>query len=305
MANAARNTTGSLARELQLGVDKIINHYDKAYISPVKDLFVEKDAEKGFYEIVQEAGMTPAALRSEGQVITAFDSINQDNNPHYAIYTYEKAARASMEAIDDNLYMDLVDKMAKCISTSHNVNMDIQASNILNNSTVTTWGDGSSLINTGHAIQAGGTSSNRLSPDLDLSLDAVQQAIITVHQFVNPDGNLSDFRTEDLVIPTALQFIADTILNSRYKTGSANNDVNPVNRRGDVRDYMVCRRLTGATTWFLTTDQKEDGLICARRKGIESKTFEDNFTHDTIVNSWTRFRFLVGDWRRVVGSVGP
>lgn len=305
MANSSRQLTGTLARELQLGIDKIINHFDKAYISPIKDLFVTVKTEKGFYEIVQEAGMTPAARRNEGQVITAFDTINQDNNPRYTIYAYEKAARASEEAIDDNLYMSLVDKMGQCIATAHNINKDIQATNILNNCTTDTWGDGKALIATDHPLQAGGTYSNRLSPDLDLSLDAVQQAILAVHAFKNPDGNLGDYNTEKLVVPTALQFVADVILNSRYKTISANNDINPVNRRGDITDYMVIRRLSSATTWFITTNQRDDGLIIAERKGIVTKTFQDNFTGDTIVMSKNRFRCLVGDQRCIVGSVGP
>ena len=305
MANTSRNLTGSLPRQLQLGVDKTIEHFDKAYVGPYKEIFETVRAPKGFYEIVQNAGMGPASIRSEGQVITEFDTINQDFNPRYTIYTYEKSARASMEAIADNLYENLVDRMGECIATAHNVNKDIQAATILNNATTTTWGDGSALMSTSHPLQAGGTNSNRLSPDLDLSLDAVQQGIILVHNFKNPDGLLGDYSVDDLVVPTALQFVADVVLNSRYKTGSANNDINPVNRRGDVSDYVVWRRLSSATTWFMTTSQKKDGLIIAEREGIMTKTFEDNFTHDTIVNSWQRFRCLVGDHRCIVGSVGP
>lgn len=305
MANGSRNLTGSLPRLLQLGVDKEIQHFDKAYVGPYMEIFDRVDATKGFYEIVQVAGMGPAALRNESQVLTNFDTINQDFNPRYTIYTYEKAARASMEAIADNQYEDLVSRMAQCIATAHNVNKDLQAATILNNATTTTWGDGVALLSTAHPLQAGGTNSNRLNPDLDLSLDAVQTAIIGVQAFKNPDGLLGMYETETLVVPPALQFVADVILNSRYKTGSMNNDINPVNRRGDITDYIVWRRLTNTTTWFILTNQKSDGLILAERQGIESKTFEDNFTHDTIVNSWTRFRFMVGDHRRVIGSVGP
>lgn len=305
MANTSRNLTGSLPRLLQLGIDKKIDHFTKDYVGEYSAIFNTVQAPKGFYEIVQVAGMGPAAMRNEGQVLTNFDTINQDFNPRYTIYTYEKAARASMEAIADNLYDSLLDDMASCIANSHNVNKDIQAASILNNSTVTTWGDGQPLLSTAHPLLAGGTNSNRLSPDLDLSLDAVQTAIIGVQAFKNPNGLLGDYTTEQLVIPTALQFVADTLLNSRYKTGSSNNDINPVNRRGDITDYIVWRRLTNATTWYILTNQKEDGLICAERQGIQTKTFEDNFTHDTIVNSFCRFRFLVVDHRRLIGSVGP
>ena len=305
MANSGRNYAATLPRLLQLGIDKEITHFDKAYIGPYQEIFDRVVASKGFYEIVELSGMGPAARRNEGQVLTNFDTINQDFNPRYTIYTYEKAARASMEAIADNLYESLVERMAQCISTSHNVNKDIQAATILNNCTTDTWGDGKALIATDHPIQAGGTNSNRLSPDLDLSLDALYTAILGVQAFVNPDGLLGQYETETLVVPPALQFIADVCLNSRYKTGSNANDINALNRRGDIKDYIVWRRLTSGTTWFVLTNQKKDGLILAEKQAIETKTFEDNFTHDTIVNSWCRFRFLVGDHRRVIGSVGP
>lgn len=305
MANSARNLTGTLPRLLQLGVDKEIEHFKKAYVGPYAELFETVNTEKGFFEVVTLAGMGPAARRNEGQVITNFDSINQETSPRFTIFTYEKAARASMEAIADNLYENLVSRMAECIATSHEVNKDIQAATILNAATSTNLYDGVPLLSTAHPTQAGPTYSNRLSPDLDLSLDAVQQAVILVGQIVNPDGLLGDYTPEKLIVPLQLKFIADTVLNSRYKPGSANNDINPVNRRGDVRDYMEWRRLTSATTWFITTSQRATGLIMAERMGIETKTFEDNFTHDTIVNSFCRFRPLVADSRCVVGSVGP
>ena len=305
MANSGRNLTGTLPRLLQLGIDKEIEHFKKAYVGPYSELFESVSTEKGFFEVVTLAGMGPASRRNEGQVITNFDSINQESNPRFTIYTYEKAARASMEAIADNLYESLVSRMAECIATSQEVRKDIECATILNSATATNLYDGVPLLSTAHAVQAGGTYSNRLSPDLDLSLDAVQQAIILVGQMVNPDGLLGDYTPDKLVVPLQLKFVADIVLNSKYKPGSGNNDINPVNRRGDVRDYMEWRRLTNATTWFITTNQRSTGLIIAERQGIDTKTFEDNFTHDTIVNSWCRFRPLVADSRAVVGSVGP
>lgn len=304
MAQGSRNTTGSLVRQLQLGLDKIIDHFGKDYISPCSSLFKDVKTEKGFFELMVMAGMTPAGRRNEGAAIASFDTINQDQNPRYTIYSWEKSARATEEAIEDNLYEDLPSLMGKAVAEAHKINEDIQCVSILNNSTVDVWGDGVALLSTAHPLQAGGTSSNRLSPDLDLSLDAIQQAVLTNQAIKNPNGQISTFDTEMLVVPTALQFIADVILNSRYKTGSANNDINPINRRGDIKDYMVIRRLSGATTWFVTTTQ-EEGLIMADRKGMSLKIFEDNFTHDTVVTATKRFRVLVADWRRVIGSVGP
>jgi|SRR6185437_2077374 len=305
MANGGKNTSGTLLRELQLGLDSTIEHFDAAYIGPYMELFDRVACPKGFYEIEQVAGMGPAAMRNEGGTLTAFDTINQDFNPRYTIYSYEKGARATYEAIADNMYRDLVGDMAKCIVTSHNVNKDLQAAVLLNSCTTTTWGDGVAMLSTAHPIQAGGTNSNRLSPDLDLSMDALQQADILIRQFVLPSGLLGDYEGENLVIPLQLRFIANVILGSKYNPQGASNAINPVVNMGIVKGVVEWRRLTSATTWFMSTNRKEKGLILAEKMGIETKTFQDDYTRDTICNAWTRFRFLLGDHRCIAGSVGP
>ena len=306
MANLERNLSGSLPRLLQLGVDKEIQHFGKDYVGPYKELFTNVACPKGFYEMVEISGIGPAARRNEGQVITNFDGISQDFNPRYTVYSYEKACRASEEAIDDNLYENLVSRFTQVLGSAHEVNKDMQAASILNSATTTTWGDGSALLSTSHALQNGDTNSNRLSPDLDLSADAVQTAIINIQQFKNPNGMLGDYTSQDLVIPTALQFVANVIMNSMYKPGSMANDINSVNSMGLVNKAIVWRRLTSATTWFITTNRNDDnGLILAEKGGVKIKSFQDDWTHDTVVSAKARYRFMVADHRCIAGSVGP
>lgn len=303
MARSSRIVTGTTPRLLQLGVDKIIQHFNNQYIGEVDALFEKVEAKKGFYEIVQLAGMTVAGLKGEGDVLT-YDSINQDFNPRYTIFTYEKSARITMEAQEDNLYEDMMERIGSELVKAHKYNKDYQGANILNNATTTNWMDGVPLLSTAHPLQAGGTNTNRLSPDLDLSEDAVEQAVILVDNFLNPDGLQSEFRTRKLVVPTALKYVAERIIGSKYRTATTDNDINAVMNRGDLDGYVMWKRLTGNTTWFITTDAP-DGLIMAERKGITTNAFNDPYTYDMIVTSHTRFRTLVGDHRCIVGSVGP
>ncbi len=303
MANSGRMTTGTNPRTLQLGIDKIIEHFSNQYTGEGDRIFSKVTAEKGFYEMVQLAGMGLAGRKNESDVIT-YDSIDQDWDARFPVYTYEKSARITMEALEDNMYESWLERIGTELVKAHKYNMDYQMARILNRCTTDNGPDGVPLLSTAHVLQAGGTNTNRLSPDLDLSEDAVEQAVILVDNFKNPDGLESMYRTKSLVVPVALKYVADRIYASKYRTSTSDNDVNSVMNRGDISDYIVWKRLSGATTWFVTTDAP-DGLIHAEKKGITTKSFNDPFNYDMIVTSHTRFRMLFADHRCMVGSVGP
>jgi len=258
--------------------------------------------EKGFFEMIELSGTGIAGIKGEGDVIT-YDTMNQEFNKIYPVYTYSKSARMTMESMEDNLYQSLLERFGQQLVKAHAVNDDFQGVSILNNATSTTWMDGSTLLSTSHKVARGGTNSNRLSPDLDLSADAIEQAIILLHQFLNPDGILGDYEQQRLVIPTALQFVAQRATQSSGRPSTTDNDINVV--KGIFpQGTSVWRRLSSATTWFITTNA-DNGFMMIDRKGLTTKTFDDPYTYDMIITAHKRRRYLVGDHRCVVGSVGP
>lgn len=304
MAGSGKIVSGTNLRLLQLGLDKIIQHFDNQYVGVTDKLFTKVSTKKAYYELMQMAGMGIAGRKGESDVIS-YDSVNQDWDAHYGIYTYEKAARISWEAQEDNLYEDMIAIIGSELVKAHKYNRDYQGVYIFNNATSGSvlWGDGHSLLDTAHPLQAGGTSSNRLSPDLDLSEDAVEQAVLLVDGLLNPDGMNSEYSAKTLVIPNALRFTAERIMSSKYRTSTTNNDIQAMNNLGCVQDYMYWKRLTSNTAWFLTTDAP-NGLMVAEREGMSRDIFKDPYSRDTIIASFCRFRTLVGDWRSIVGTVG-
>src|SRR6476646_1762698 len=191
MAGAGRQTTGLLPRLGQYGLDKIIDHFQNFYKGEADSIFKRMSTEKGFFEMIELSGTGIAGIKGEGDVIT-YDTMNQEFNKIYPVYTYSKSARMTMESMEDNLYQSLLERFGQQLVKAHAVNDDFQGVSIFNNATTTTWMDGSTLLSTSHKVARGGTNSNRLSPDLDLSADAIEQAIILLHQFLNPDGILGD-----------------------------------------------------------------------------------------------------------------
>lgn len=304
MAGGSRNTSGTLVRLLQYGVDTIAKQVEHEYDGVGDQIFKSVETNgKGFYEIVQLAGMGLATLKGEGDDIST-DSVDQDWDARFPVYVYQKAGRISMEAIDDNVYEDPMKMITHECVKANKYNRDYQQANVLNNCTTTNGPDGVPLLSTAHTIQAGGTSTNRLSPDLDLSEDAVEAGVILIDNFLNPDGLQSMYASKRLIVPTALKYVAQRICGSNYRTGTNDNDIQALNARGDIEGYTMWKRLTSNTTWFITTDA-ENGLLTAEKKGFTTKISEDPFTFDTIISLHTRFRALFANFRCVSGSVGP
>ena len=305
MANAGRIVTGSIPRALQYGVDDFVEHLNKTYQAIGQMLFTKKDSHgKGFYESVTLAGMGEASRKGEGSSIS-YDSIDQENNKRWSVHTYVKAARMSFESIDDNVYQDVLPMVAKEIAKSLVYTKDVKRAEIFNNAITSgeTGPDGKVLVATDHPLQAGGISANRAATDADFSEDALENMIILIDGFLNPDGLKSMYRAKHLVVPSALQFEACRVLDSKLRTGSSENDINAINHKGLIDDYVVWKHLSDTDSWFITTDA-ENSLVEVNRKGIERKEHNDPYTFDTIISFHERYRMLFNDWRGIAGSFG-
>ena len=305
MANSGRITTGSIPRALQYGVDDWIHHISKTYQNVGEVLFTKKDSHgKGFYESVSLAGMGEASRKGEGSAIS-YDSLDQEFNQKWAVHTYVKAARMSMEAVDDNVYQDILPRIAKEIAKSLTYTKELKRAEIFNNAITSgeTGPDGKVLIATDHPLQAGGTSANRAATDADFSEDALESMIILIDGFLNPDGLKSMYSAKHLVVPSALQFEACRVLDSKLRTGTAENDINAINSKGIIDDYVVWKHLSDSDSWFVTTDA-DDSLVEVNRAGIKRQEHNDPYTFDTIISFYERYRLLFNDWRGIAGSFG-
>lgn len=302
MANTGRVTTGSMPRLLQLGIDKQIDHFMKNYKGIGDEIFKAVKAEKGFYEAVQLAGMGLAAVKGEGAPVE-MDSIDQDWVYRWTVVTYAKAARITMEAIQDNLYEDMIPILAQQQAKGLSATKDTLQANVFNGIFSATGPDGVAYASASHPLQAGGTTSNLVSPAVSMSEDAIEQMVILCDNLKNPDGLVADVQTRDLIVPTALRFEADRIVNSRYRVASADNDISAIYNQNVIKRVLPWKRLSSATAFFLTTDA-ENGFIHARKQGIQTESFKEPTTYDVIVSAYERYINLLADFRAVICNAG-
>jgi hypothetical protein len=92
-------------------------------------------------------------------------------------------------------------------------------------------------------------------------------------------------------------------MKGKMQVDSANRNIQAINQRGDVDDYLVWKRLTDTDAWFVTTDA-EDSLVEVGRKGLQRQEHNDPYTFDLIVSIYERYRMLFNDWRGIAGTPG-
>ena len=182
----------------------------------------------------------------------------------------------------------------------------VKAANVLNNafSSSYTGGDGLSLINTAHTLAGGGTWANRASTMADLNETSLENALIGISTFVDDRNMILALQGTKLIVPPQLQFIADRLLESPGRVGTADNDINAVKNMGLLpQGYSVNHFLTDTDAWFVLTDCP-DGFKHFERSPISTSMEGDFDTGNVRYKARERYSFGWSNPRCVYGSQG-
>ena len=181
----------------------------------------------------------------------------------------------------------------------------IKAAAILNNafSTSSHIGDGAALCSSSHPTLSGNRS-NQLAVAADLNETSLEQMLIDIAGFTDERGLKIAVRGMKLIIPKELQFIAERVINSNLRSGSADNDVNAMKSMGMLPDGAVVNHfLTDTDAFFIKTDAP-NGFKMFQRSPIRTAMEGDFDTDNMRFKARERYSFGVSDWRAVFGSPG-
>ena len=107
-----------------------------------------------------------------------------------------------------------------------------------------------------------------------------------------------------MIIPAARQFVADRLLESTLRPGTADNDINAVRNMGMLpKGYTVNHYLTDTDAWFMRTDAPR-GFIHFERMPMSTKMEGDFDTGNVRFKARERYSFGYSDPRCVYGSPG-
>jgi len=293
------------AKMLEPGLNTLFGlEYDQ-YPPEWQAVFDTNTSQKAFEEDVLLEGFGNAPVKAEGAAIS-YDAASQQWTARYQHETIALAFSITEEAEEDGLYGSIAARYTKALARSMASTKEIKAANVLNNAfsgSGVTGGDGKTLCATDHPTRSG-NQSNTLATAADLSETSLEQMLIQIADMKDDRGLRIAAQGTMLVIPTAYSFVAERLLESQLRTGTADNDINAIRAGGYLpQGYHVMRRLSDSDAFFIMTDVP-DGLKHFQRSPLKKGMEGDFETGNVRYKVRERYSFGFTDWRGIFGSEG-
>lgn len=293
-----------LAKELEPGLNALFGLEYSRYENEHSEVFEEESSDRAFEEEVMLGGFGTAPVKNEGTSIS-FDDAQETYTARYTHETVALAFSITEEAVEDNLYDRLASRYTKALARSMAQTKQIKAAAVLNNafSTGSPIGDGAALCSAAHPSLSG-NQSNVLATAADLNETSLEQMLIDIAGFTDERGLKVAVRGLKLIIPKELQFIAERVINSNLRSGTADNDINATKSMGMLPEGAVVNHfLTDTDAYFVKTDAP-NGFKFFNRSPIKTSMEGDFDTGNMRFKARERYSFGVSDWRSVIGTPG-
>jgi len=293
-----------LLKELLPGLNALFGLEYAKYSEEHKEIYEIETSDRAFEEETKLSGFGAAPVKSEGAAIV-YDSAQEAWTARYTHETIAMGFSITEEAMEDNLYDSLASRYTKALARAMAYTKQVKAAAILNQGfSGPVYGDGQTLFSTAHPLVSGGTNANRPTAGVDLNETSLEAAIIQIAGWTDERGLLIAAKPKKLVIPPALQFVAERLMKTQQRVGTADNDINAIRSMGAVPGgWTVNHYLTDPNAWFLLTDVP-NGLKHFVRVPLKTSMDPDFDTGNARYKARERYSFGVSDPLGIWGSPG-
>ena len=292
-----------LVKELEPGLNALFGLEYKQYENQSAEIYTTESSDRAFEEEVMLSGFAQASVKPEGSGVR-YDQAQETFTARYTNETIALAFAITEEAIEDNLYDRLASRYTKALPRSMASTKQVKGASPLNkvfgsfNS-----GDGVTLFNTAHTTIAG-SFSNTLATAADLNETSLEQAMIDIAALTDERGLKIAAKGTKMIVPSALQFVAERLMKSQGRVSTADNDVNAIRSMGMIpQGYRVNNYLTDTDAFFIITDVP-NGMKHFNRAPLTTKMEGDFDTGNVRYKARERYVFGVSDPRGIFGSPG-
>ena len=294
-----------LVKELVPGLHALFGLEYERYNNEHEDIFDTESSERAFEEEVMLSGFGEAPTKGEGAAVV-YDTAQESWTSRFTHETVALAFALTEEAIEDNLYDTLSSRYTRALARSMQTTKQVKAANVLNNAFSSSYvgGDGKELCATDHPTVANVDLRNELSTSADLNETSLEQALIDIADFRDERNLKVNAQAKKLIIPPALQFVADRLMETPGRVGTSDNDINAIRNMGMVSEgYVVNHYLTDTDAFFIKTDVP-NGMKHFVRTPVSTSMEGDFETGNVRYKARERYSFGWSDWRGIFGSPG-
>ena len=291
-------------------VDKTLSAIMKDRLKELQKIYPDyyniRTSDRKYERVVTYVPFGDTQSKTEGAPY-AMDELRQGYTKDFIHTENALGFQVTQTALEDDA-MNILQRAGDWLAFSARYVEEGRAANPFNNGFSTeTTPDGVALFSTAHVLAGGGSAKNTLSTAADLSAASLTQALIDLQTDTKDEAGHLAMPVQKwlLIVPPALEFLADRLLNSVGLPGSADNDRNPIKSRRSW-DLIVNPRLTDTDAWFvIAADKAMHGLTFYKRvPPTLDPMMIDPQTKDRIFS--IRHRFSVGAWawQSLYGSPG-
>jgi hypothetical protein len=294
-----------LLKELLPGLNALFGMEYARYGEEHKEIYETESSDRSFEEETKLSGFSAAPVKAEGSAIS-YDNAQEAWSTRYNHETIALGFSITEEAVEDNLYDSLSARYTKALARAMSYTKQVKAASVLNNGFDGNYagGDGVALFSASHPTVGGSTNSNTASVQVDLNETSLEAAIIQISAWTDERGLLIAAKPTKLVIPPALMFVAERLLKTPNRVGTADNDINAMNNMGSIPGGSTVNHfLTDSNAWFIKTDVP-NGMKHFVRTAMSTSMDGDFDTGNVRYKARERYSFGWSDPLSMWGSSG-
>lgn len=295
--------TSAIQSLLRPGLAAVFGDYPQ-YPSQWSEIFERHSSDKAVEIEVEVKLLGLASIKAEGSSV-AYDNMGQRYITNYVHRYTAVGFIITRQAIMDNLYKTRFPLQAKALRNSMAQTKETLGAAVLNNGFDTNYpiGDGQPVFSTAHPID-GGTVANTFAVQSQLNETSLQDAIVAIQRFRDAANLRVMTKPTKLIVPAELQWTAERLLKSEYRTDTANNDISAIYSMSAVpQGHRVNMFLTDTNAWYLMTDAP-NGFKHYERERLETDVYTDFDTDNLKAKAVERYSFGVSNFRGAFASQG-
>ena len=266
-----------------------------------------KDTQKATITDFKMTDFGALRFKGEGENVI-YDDVLPGQTKAVSPVRFALGYKITDEMMKHDLY-GIVTRFENALMRSAVNHQEVTAHLLLNNGFGTTSADGFdaigfdglALFSTAHTrLDGGAVLRNRPSTDIDISVTGIQNMLIDFDRLKNDRGRPQLIRPKTIIVNPEDKFTAQEILQSEYKPGTANNDVNALRDKG--LSFQVSHYLTDSDAWYVVGDSHDLNFVWdIRPQSAMMDDFDSMVTKRRVVQGYIGYH---GEWRGTWASSG-